>query len=266
MNSPFPGMDPFLELHWGDVHSRLITYLSDALQPHLPDDLRARIEERVFVESDFGHSRLVIPGVRVFESTHRQGGLNSGGTAIAELTDVEATEVEPFVFNLHGLEITEGFIEIRERGGGRVVTVIEILSRANKFPGPGQEMYRQKQDEVLQSNASLVEIDLVRGGQRVLALPTCDIPPQHRHDSLACISPGWKRSQRVLYALPLTKQLPGIRIPLRETDPPVRLQLQPLIDRAYELGGYDDIDYTQELDPPLTTDEVAWVKTLWTTK
>ena len=164
MNSSFPGMDPFLELHWGDVHSRLITYLSDALQPHLPDDLRARIEERVFVESDLGHSRLVIPGVRVFESTHRQGGLNSGGTAIAELTDVEATEVEPFVFNLHGLEITEGFIEIRERGGGRVVTVIEILSRANKFPGPGQEMYRQKQDEVLQSNASLVEIDLVRGG------------------------------------------------------------------------------------------------------
>ena len=163
MNSPFPGMDPFLELHWGDVHSRLITYLSDALQPHLPDDLRARIEERVFVESDLGHSRLVIPEVRVFESTHRQGGLNSGGTAIAELTDVEATEVEQFVFNLHGLEITEGFIEIRERGGGRVVTVIEILSRANKFPGLGQEMYRQKQDEVLQSNASLVEIDLVRG-------------------------------------------------------------------------------------------------------
>ena len=36
MKSPFPGMDPFLERHWEDVHTRLIGYIADALQPHQP--------------------------------------------------------------------------------------------------------------------------------------------------------------------------------------------------------------------------------------
>ena len=46
MPSPFPGMDPYLERHWGDVHTRLITSASDPLQKFLPKDLRARVEER----------------------------------------------------------------------------------------------------------------------------------------------------------------------------------------------------------------------------
>jgi hypothetical protein len=44
MRSPFPGMDPYLEQFWGDVHHRLITYLSDAIQKQLPGDLRARVD------------------------------------------------------------------------------------------------------------------------------------------------------------------------------------------------------------------------------
>ena len=41
MKSPFPGMDPYLERHWGDVHQALVTYIRDQLQASLPDDLRA---------------------------------------------------------------------------------------------------------------------------------------------------------------------------------------------------------------------------------
>ena len=51
MKSPFPGMDPYLERHWGDVHQALVTYIRDQLQPSLPDDLRARMQERVYIES-----------------------------------------------------------------------------------------------------------------------------------------------------------------------------------------------------------------------
>ncbi len=40
MHNPFPGMDPYLEQHWGDVHHRLVQYASDQLQEHLPADLR----------------------------------------------------------------------------------------------------------------------------------------------------------------------------------------------------------------------------------
>ena len=50
--NPFPGMNPWLEEHWGDVHTRLTTYACDQLQPRLPSGLRARIEEYVAVESE----------------------------------------------------------------------------------------------------------------------------------------------------------------------------------------------------------------------
>ena len=40
MTSPFPGMDPYLEQHWGDVHQAFITYLRDTLQLRLPANLR----------------------------------------------------------------------------------------------------------------------------------------------------------------------------------------------------------------------------------
>jgi len=51
MKSPFPGMDPYLEAHWLDVHSRLVAYAADALNEVLPETLVARMEERVAVEA-----------------------------------------------------------------------------------------------------------------------------------------------------------------------------------------------------------------------
>ena len=51
MASPFPGMDPYLEAHWGDIHHRIINYACDAIQEQLPDDLFARMEERIYVRT-----------------------------------------------------------------------------------------------------------------------------------------------------------------------------------------------------------------------
>jgi hypothetical protein len=65
--SPFPGMDPFLERHWEDVHTTLINYIRDVLQPQLADDLIARSEEKVYDEDDT-ETRLRRPDIRVVES------------------------------------------------------------------------------------------------------------------------------------------------------------------------------------------------------
>lgn len=43
--NPFPGMNPWMESHWGDVHTRLTMYSCDAIQRQLPADLHARVEE-----------------------------------------------------------------------------------------------------------------------------------------------------------------------------------------------------------------------------
>lgn len=61
---------------------------------------------------------------------------------------------------------------------------------------------------------------------------------------------------------PLRERLPAIRIPLRPTDPDVPLDLQALIDRCYENGRYDDLDYTREPDPPLDPPDAEWAEAL----
>ncbi|MEO8429259.1 MAG: DUF4058 family protein [Verrucomicrobiota bacterium] len=256
MKSPFPGMDPYLETGWEDVHHRLTQYACDTLQLSLPDDLWARVEERVFVETDAERKRHIVPDTfvsRVYPRPEPQPTeLKEGGLAIAE----------PVVFDLHDLDITEGYIAIIDRHGGGVVTVIEFLSPTNKTGGAGQEKYLEKQAEVLRSNASLVEIDLVRAGRSMLALPHYEIPIQHRGDYLACISPGWKRNRRELYPMPLRQRLPILPIPLRKQESAVPLDLQELVDQAYTTGRYDRLDYGVELDPPLSVDNAAWAETL----
>jgi hypothetical protein len=238
MPSPFPGMNPYLEQFWGDIHHRVITYSSDALQKQLPGDLRARVDERVFVETEEGKPRNIVPDVRV---------------------------VEPLIIRLDQNEpIRQGFIEIIDiKSGRRVVTVIEILSPSNKAPGPGRDLYLKKQEELRAANVSLVEIDLLRAGVRVLAAPFELIPDGHRTPYAACVRRGWKALELEYYRLPLQDRLPAIAIPLRQTDHDVALDLQALIDRCYEEARYDDdIDYLQEPDPPLDSDHARWADDL----
>lgn len=67
MNSPFPGMDPYLERHWEDVHTRLIGYIADELQPQLSDDLIARMEEKVYTMGRYDRIDYGKPCVPPFE-------------------------------------------------------------------------------------------------------------------------------------------------------------------------------------------------------
>ena len=51
-NNPFPGMNPFLEGSWPDVHTALIGFIREVLADELPMDLSARAEEEVTVGSE----------------------------------------------------------------------------------------------------------------------------------------------------------------------------------------------------------------------
>jgi Protein of unknown function (DUF4058) len=105
MRSPFPGMDPYLEQYWGDIHHRLIVYLSDALQKELPGDLRARVDERVFVEPDEGMPRGIVPDVRVVERGRQLHPRPRAGNGVAT--------AEPLIVHMEQDEpVRQGFIEI----------------------------------------------------------------------------------------------------------------------------------------------------------
>jgi hypothetical protein len=157
----FPGMDPYLEdpLIWNGVHAALIVYIRDFLRPLLRPRYLAAIEQRVFVE---GPDRDIHPDVWLRQSRARLG---EQAVAVAEADT-------PCVVEVPDLEIREAYINILDRQSGqRVVTVIEVVSPTNKYAGPGRDSYTAKQKEVRRSNTHLVEIDLLRLGPHVLAVP-----------------------------------------------------------------------------------------------
>jgi hypothetical protein len=251
-------MDPYLEAHRGDMHLSLISYARETLQISLPRDLRARAGERVFVESENGHAREVYPDVRVYERATRDTmpmlpTTDSSGVAL----------VEPLIVPIPNEPKTERFIEIREAGtGGRVITVIEFVSPANKKKGDGRKLYLQKQNELRAAGVNSVEIDLLRRGKYTLAVPEGYLPPEYRTPYRVCIWRAVHPIQYEVYRVPLRERLPTIRIPLRETDDDVPLDLQALVERAYDTGGYDDLDYELDPDPPLKSRDAQWADAL----
>jgi hypothetical protein len=261
-------MDPYLERHWGDVHQAIVTYIRDWLQYRLPTDLRARMQERVYIELPHARRGEYYPEVRVVErqSTARA---QASGTTVAqnrsatETGDGELLLAEPIWIHLDIEPITENYVEIVDvKSGHRVVTAIEVLSPTNKRPGEGQRLYLKKRDDLKLSGANTVEIDLLRGGERVLMVPSALIPPSHRTPYQVCIWRASRPDTFAVYRVPLREPLPVIAIPLRSSDREVALSLQAVLDQCYANGGYDDIDYRAEPDPTLSSDDESWADSL----
>lgn len=225
--NPFPGMNPWLERSWADVHQAMVTYARDQLRPKLPPGLAARMQDRVFVDcaDEQGHHVRSDP-------------------------------------------IRESYLELIDTaGGGRVVTVIEVLSHANKSGGEGQRLYLQKQRELREAGVSLVEIDLLRAGKRVTNAPPERLSRELRTPYQVCTLRGERPEIAEVYAVGLRDRIPAVRVPLRSTDPDVPLDIQSLVDQAYENGDYDlTIRYGEDPEPPLGPEDAAWADELLRSK
>jgi hypothetical protein len=173
--------------------------------------------------------------------------------------------IEEPVFVEEELEVREWYIEILDlHSGKRVVTVIEVVSPANKFSGTGRRSYETKQQEVFQSTTHLVEIDLLRAGQHVVAVPEWRIRGGQPYDYLVCVNRAQGlRDWYDLYPRRLRERLPRVGIPLAGDDSDVPLDIQAGIAQVYEAGSYRDrIDYSSPCHPPLSADDQAWTSEL----
>ncbi|MBX6314601.1 MAG: DUF4058 family protein [Isosphaeraceae bacterium] len=257
MSMIFPGMDPYLEHPqlWPGVPSRLVVYIADHLRPLLRPRYIASIEERVYLE---GPEREAIPDVAI-----RRPRPEPRGRATAVL-EADA----PVIVRAPILEVHEPYVTILDRASGqRIVTVIEVVSPSNKFAGPGRESYLSKQREVLDSDTHLVEIDLLRAGPHVLAVPQTLARRQGPYDYLICVNrarpPRWDYE---LYPRRLRDRLPRIRIPLADDDPDIPLDLQAVLAQTYEAGEYRDrLRYDAPCVPPLAPEDQAWAEALLAT-
>jgi len=248
MKSPFPGMDPYLEAPdlWRGLHTRLITYIADSLQPQLVPRYVAMVEDRVTVEPR-GQARWPDASVREPQA--------SAGVAVV-VRPLRAEVTLPEEIEAPELALPQRMMAIRDPQDRTLITALELLSPWNKV-GDGLAEYRQKQRQYLHSTANLVEIDLLRRGRHAVAVPRERLP---RSDYRMCIHrAGSSRFQVLRFGV--RDALPVAGIPLGDEDPDVVLDLGAVFVQAYERGAYQYVlNYGKEPDPPLKPEDQEWAR------
>jgi hypothetical protein len=250
-------MDPYLESphKWSDHYHELISGIRAELNRQLRPRYFARLEERVYLMDENDPSlQLIIPDVHL-RAGERSSRPESPQGTVSVLETVQPIDVTTFIEE----EVHEARVEVIDSDTRNVIAVIEVLSPTNKVQSSaGQKSYIAKRRDIMLSGSHLVEIDLLRGGTRIFvreALP--------RHDYLVHVSrrkSNGLRHARV-WPIPLIKRLPIIPIPLREGDEDALIDLQQILNAAYERGAYDlDIDYTRDPIPPLPADQAEWAR------
>ena len=259
MASLFPGMDPFIEGFrlFEDFHPKLIGEIERALSRVVPGRYVVRLAERSYIvlaSRGKDKRRQMLPDVAVVAAVPGKKRADKGTIAMA-------TKSNGIPVTMHALvevEFRETFVEIRQlRPERRLVTAIEVLSPSNKRPDtPGWDLYLRKRQSYLQGTANLVEIDLLRGGQR---MPMEDDWPDSPYYLLVCRKQD-AASCSVWPALAL-KPLPRLRVPLARPDPDVTVDLQKLVTAVFERSRYDqEIDYRRAIRPVLREEEQRWLR------
>ena len=247
MKCPFPGMDPYLEGDlWTTFHIQLAVEIARQLTPLLLPRYLAFANQRQLTDTPEEvaiEATDVYPDVGVVET--KPSPLPAVGAALAE-APVKLTTVMPSL-------VPHSWVEIRDRAGRALVTLIEILSPTNKR-GDGRQEYLRKRNKVLLSSAHLMEIDLLRKGKR---LPMTR--PLPTGDYFVFLTRANKRPETDVWPIAISDPLPTVRVPLREPDADVPLDLQRAFSTIYEASPYAvAVDYSQPPDVPFSKAAAAW--------
>lgn len=264
MEALFPGMDPYLEQPslWADVHHRLITVVCDQILSQLNPKYTAVITSYVALETlDAEPLRIgmAVPDVGVLDAGIAPARADdpSVQTAVSTIEAPALTVTVPLE-----VSTTYGQIEIRTVDGEQLVTAIALLSPANKRPGPqGADAYEQKRRAIFRSWTHLLEIDLLRAGQRPLVSQTPPLPPE---PYFAFLSRAGQRPLLSVWPIGLRRALPVLPVPLLAPDPDLPLDLNAALRQVYRAARYERrINY--RADPPLpafSADDLAWIDAL----
>ena len=249
MPSVFSGMDPFIEgYEWEDFHVNMISEIQALLVPHLRPEYVVRTERRIYVEHAIDNPQLIRPDLTILRGCEQVSNATTA-THVTLLEPVERTLPKP-------QRIEEKYLVIRRLNSPEVITVIELLSPSNKrAKSQGRKEYLSKREEILQSKTHLVELDLLRGGER---LPTVEPLPDGDYYALVC------RAQRrytvSVYTWRLEHRLPIIPIPLAIGDREISLDLQAAFDSVFDRAGYDySIDYSHPVVPTVNESQQQWI-------
>lgn len=245
-------MDPYLEGHlWPDVHHELATAIKAMLVPQISPRYVARVDRYTFQdtspEEDVG---VMYPDVDVLERKRKleEPLLSYPSPPPFSGPSVSIPSFEP-------IEVRIPVVKIFDKEGNNLITAIEILSPVNKRK-PGLEPYREKRLRLHKAGVHLLEIDLIRRGERPFQHPM--LPKAHYLALLSRAGSG----RTDVWAFNIKDPLPVLPVPLKAPDPDAFLDLGAVLRDIYARSRYDlSINYQETPPPPaLTDEETAWIK------
>jgi len=254
MPSPFPGMDPYIEHPdiWQDFHHSLASEIKGRLNAQLPRHYYAIVE--IFITYDgieMGVAHIGRPDAGVFSLREAQVTYEISPAEVAPLPVENRVALDPL--KLYS-------VEIRASADRQLITSIEILSPANKQRGHNAfASYQRKRLAILNSDIHLIEIDLLRAGERPPLLDPVPVAPYY-----ITFSRVDQRPAVTVWPVQLHNKLPVVPTPLLKPDPDISLDLNTAVAAVYKNGAYDkQINYHQPPPPPeLSPEEQAWVASL----
>lgn len=253
-DNPFPGMNPYAEGRWQNVHARMLTYIAAQLQRQLPDDLITEVEQDLKVGSQKGDATYE-PDIAIREPW--SGDSAEGGAAVLSLPVGLAKPIA-----LAGRRPQRRIAIMDTRG--HLITVVELLSPSNK--NGGRTSYEKKRNDFIGSGVNLVEIDLVREGGIMTTLfedrqvtKELGTPPAPH---VILVYRGHGLDQHCMYPVRYQERLPRFAVPLRLIEPDVALDLQAVMQQCFDDAALWHANYSQDPDPPLSPEDSKWLDQL----
>ena len=250
MRKPFPGMDPWLEhpALWPDVHNALLAELRLRLGRALRPSYYVALEERVYLADESGLI-IGVPDATVVSRSDPPPRAGSGVKAGRSSPAVAVRVPTP-------VEVREYYLEVRRPVSHEVITVVELLSPANKLEaGGGRRRYEEKRLGILGTRTHLVEVDLVRVGRPMLIYDSDPAAFTYR----VLVSRGDSRPQAELYGFSVRDPIPVFALPLDPGASEPEVDLGAVLADIYEAAGWDlRIDYGVPPVPPLSVEDATW--------
>jgi hypothetical protein len=267
MPSPFPGMDPFLEIspRWEAFHAWFMRKLAEQALPKARElGCWIDVERTVYQREPTGEIVLIgEPDQTVGEGISSPAWSPSppapSAVALAEPKAIHEVVLDPATLE----RIKQDYLVVRELSQfPRVLAVVEVLSPANKS-GSYVRRYREKRRKFLTSRSHFMEIDFLRGGSNPSRKLFSELPATPYFIFVARKTAVGRNEEG--FPLSLQDPLPVIGLPLGPPRPDLPLDLPAAFQAAYDLSVRPgSIRYAEETPPPppLSKADADWVNRL----
>jgi hypothetical protein len=218
MPSPFPGMDPYLE------------------DPKLWPEFQHQLVATLF--------QMLLP--------------NLSDRYRARIACRQYTAEIPLFTSVIRENHQEEYLEIRQRSSQRLITLVEVVSPANRTTAEGRQVYLKQRQQAIAEGAATVEICLVLQGKPTLSYPRDGLPD---FDYAVSVTRSGSPERYEIYTTTLQKRLPKFKLPLAPDDRDTLLDLQTAFSRAYDQTFRNAIDYSRPPHPdvPLSDEKRRWI-------